>query len=722
MEHLVQEKKDSADLATNTVQSKMIRAALSFIFCALFFLMPYRLYAAALLLSPTNQTMTVGQEITVLLRVNTQGSAINAIESTITYPSNLFTGVSISKTGSILTLWAQEPAFNSVAGTVRFAGGRPSPGFNGVGDVLRITFRSSSAGNVAVNIGTSSILLNDGNGTESFNAGASQNALYTLSNPPAEPVVPDPEPEPEPTPEIVPGPEPSPEPIPESEPTSSTTPTPTPTPASTTDSSTPTPTPGSPTDTTPTPTNGSVAQETPPSETAPVVSPVNLGEVPVIFEVPKFFAPTVDSIFSVIPQGVRTEVREAREAIQESKVYKAIDSAVINNPVVEEIAVKVAAPAIVATAVANLGFAARLATLFTYLQGLATQPILIFARRKKKQWGLLYSSLTKLPVDLAVVRLVDPVSGKLLQTRVSDKQGRYLFLADPGTYRLEVTKPGFAFPSEFLKDKTSDLDFADLYHGEIINVSERGIAIVRPIPLDPIEKMITPKDVISRRRKVRLQKTIAWISPTIAVLAFVIVPTLLGAGLIVLQFVLLGLFRRISHGRKSEPWGKVIDEKTKQPLPLAIVRIFDVAFNKLLETQITDRKGRYALLVGRGTFYITVEKRGYASYKSETIDRAGTRAGEIVKKDVHLKPMASGDSELISQGATSLPVPPSPEIVPEPAVTTSPELTIAPETTLTPPPAPMPSSPEVVPPDSTIGMPSVKNPYEADRTEGDHPL
>ena len=43
-------------------------------------------------------------------------------------------------------------------------------------------------------------------------------------------------------------------------------------------------------------------------------------------------------------------------------------------------------------------------------------------------------------------------------------------------------------------------------------------------------------------------------------------------------------------------------------------------------------------MVGRGTFYITVEKPGYAPYRSEIMDLTKAEASEIVKRDIKLKP------------------------------------------------------------------------------------
>ena len=52
----------------------------------------------------------------------------------------------------------------------------------------------------------------------------------------------------------------------------------------------------------------------------------------------------------------------------------------------------------------------------------------LFGRRKRAKWGVVYNALTKLPVDLAVVRLVDVKTGRVIRSRVTDSEGRYAFL------------------------------------------------------------------------------------------------------------------------------------------------------------------------------------------------------------------------------------------------------------------------------------------------------
>jgi len=64
----------------------------------------------------------------------------------------------------------------------------------------------------------------------------------------------------------------------------------------------------------------------------------------------------------------------------------------------------------------------------------------------------------------------------------------------------------------------------------------------------------------------------------------------------------------------------VYDKSSKEPLKNAVIRIFDQKFNKLLETQVTDVKGRYAFLVGKNIYFISSNKEGYASALIKPLD------------------------------------------------------------------------------------------------------
>ncbi len=292
--------------------------------------------------------------------------------------------------------------------------------------------------------------------------------------------------------------------------------------------------------------------------------------------------------------------------------------AIIQSEAVQE-AANIAAPLAVAVAIANVAFAASLLSIFNYLWFLFTQPLLLIGRKKRQRWGIVYNALSKTPIDLAAVRLVHAKTNLILQTRITDIKGRFSFHVRPGQYRVEAVKAGFTFPSEYVKGVTEDGEFVDIYHGEIINVQEETNIAVN-IPLDPSAKEETPRAFLFKRALRRLQSWIGLISVFVTLGSLVISPSYLLFGLLVGQILIYLLFRRLAMPRPPKGWGIVYDSGTRRPMSGTIVRIFDRKFNKLLETQVTDRRGNYGFFAKKNVYFITADKPEYERYKSEDID------------------------------------------------------------------------------------------------------
>lgn len=139
------------------------------LFAGLFFsvTMVHTAYAANLIISPSSVTTTVGKTFTVDLVVNNNVEAINAVSAMITFPKDSLQVTSLSKKGSFINLWAEEPAFSNDNGNVSLEGVALNPGFNkATGKVLSVTFKSLQAGNVSVAVKSGSVLANDGNATD----------------------------------------------------------------------------------------------------------------------------------------------------------------------------------------------------------------------------------------------------------------------------------------------------------------------------------------------------------------------------------------------------------------------------------------------------------------------------------------------------------------------------------------------------------------------------
>jgi uncharacterized repeat protein (TIGR01451 family) len=311
---------------------------------------------------------------------------------------------------------------------------------------------------------------------------------------------------------------------------------------------------------------------------------------------------------------------------------------IITEPQTKIISQNIITPILIAVAAINtIPMTILLTTyLLPYLHLLFVEPLLFLFRRKRKKWGVVYNALSKMPVDLAVVRLFRAKDNKLLQTRVTDKQGRYIFIVkEPGKYYISVIKNGFFFPTKYLSFDKQDAKYIDLYHGEAIEVTDQEAVITANVPLDPSEKKIMPeRQVIFGYLFKNLRLVISYVGLILAGLIFLIYPTWITGISILFHILLFTIFMRLLVPPKPKSWGIVYDQKTKEPLHYAIVRIFDIKFNKLLETQVTDSKGRYSFLVSKNQYQLLAEKIGYANKEIKPVDLVEKE--EIVDLDLGL--------------------------------------------------------------------------------------
>lgn len=145
--------------------------------------------AATIYFSPSSGNFTVGDILTVSVLVDTGGLAINNSDAVINFPSGLLEVVSTTKSGSIFSLWVEEPAFSNSAGTISFNGGLPTPGFTGTaGKILNIVFSVRNAGTASLIFSSAAVRANDGYGTDILQTRAqAQLNLIVQEGPPQTP-------------------------------------------------------------------------------------------------------------------------------------------------------------------------------------------------------------------------------------------------------------------------------------------------------------------------------------------------------------------------------------------------------------------------------------------------------------------------------------------------------------------------------------------------------
>ncbi len=309
---------------------------------------------------------------------------------------------------------------------------------------------------------------------------------------------------------------------------------------------------------------------------------------------------------------------------------------IIDDPKVEETAKTTLAPVAAAATAASLAPALGFLNLMNYLRFLFLQPLLLLGRKKRKKWGVVYNAATRMPVDLAVVRLINTNTEKLVQSRVTDRRGRFIFFVDEGSYRIDIQKKGFVFPSQTLKGEKEDGPYVDIYHGEPILVKEKGTAITANIPLDPGGLEKTPHRVIIEKVVRGIQFGVAALSIVLGLVSFIITPTIFVGLLFILQVLLYLLFWRLSVSKKPKSWGIVYDAKTQQPVKRATIRLYTKKHDKLAAHQTTDNQGRYAFLVGPNEYYLKLEKEGYMSKRDDLTITHNTM--DSIEKDIPLNP------------------------------------------------------------------------------------
>ncbi|MBM5789969.1 carboxypeptidase regulatory-like domain-containing protein, partial [Candidatus Parcubacteria bacterium] len=325
---------------------------------------------------------------------------------------------------------------------------------------------------------------------------------------------------------------------------------------------------------------------------------------------------------NVLNTPLTQTVQETLEIVRESEtVQKTVD---------------IATPTIAVTAGASVLVMTVAFDLLPFLHYVFTAPILLLWRRKRKGYGVVYHAVSRLPVDLAVVRLflvedeTKPGPGRLIQSRVTDKQGRFFFLIQPGSYRLTATKAGLRFPTDYLKEVRDDGTYLDVYHGELIRVTEQDAVITPNIPLDPVEAGQTQSSTraVWQARLRWLQRLVAVSGVLISFAVLLIRPSVLAGAMMIVQVLVYLLARRLARPRKPKNWGIVYDRETKRPLANVVARVFEPKYNKLLHTVVTDTRGRYAFLLGPSEYYAVFEKQGYRPTQVRPIDLRG-KAGAL---------------------------------------------------------------------------------------------
>ena len=196
-------------------------------------------------------------------------------------------------------------------------------------------------------------------------------------------------------------------------------------------------------------------------------------------------------------------------------------------------------------------------------------------------------------------------------------------MVSAGSYYLVVSKKGFQ------DTKTSIINIKSGTESLNIEVSllPESSFIVRTKPLFKFIAFVF--------RMINRCNLFILIFGTLAsIVVAIILPTLF-------NFIILGVYflfdfiKYLLSRTTLKSFGQVLNKNTKQPVALAIVRLFDANKNCLLTSRATDVGGKFQFLLATGSYYVTCAKEGYKPFMSQPLILA--KAG-ILTWDITLEP------------------------------------------------------------------------------------
>jgi len=175
---------------------------------------------------------------------------------------------------------------------------------------------------------------------------------------------------------------------------------------------------------------------------------------------------------------------------------------------------------------------------------------------------------------------------------------------------------------------------------------------------------------VLRDRTVKVTRYVIGLSGLIiSGVSLIISPTPLISGFFFGHMLFFGITHRLAYAKVKANWGMVKDKDKGKPLAKVLIRVFDAEYDKLVDTAMTDNKGRYAMLVGPAKYYVTFEKQGYATKQSQVIDfssQATNGMGGMIAVSVELVEGESGEPKEEEPREPVIPVIPKPKPEPEP--------------------------------------------------------
>jgi len=256
----------------------------------------------------------------------------------------------------------------------------------------------------------------------------------------------------------------------------------------------------------------------------------------------------------------------------------------------------------------------------------------IIGRRKKEErnWGVVFDNQTHMPIPAVKIMLLDQM-GKEMSTTYSDKDGRFGFLVEPGTYVINVFKKDYTLITEMRHDDI----YGNLYDGKEVTIKKDQVMLSN---IAMKSENINWQEYAAKKSKQYRSKwstvkkylftSIYFIGFTATAIITYFYPS-------IFNFVMMSIYIALFIYQKflvKKKYG-IIETQERKPIPFAIVNLYDKETNEKHNFAVTDSIGRYYLLSNNGRYNLKAKGQPVSGVRFEKVYDIHVTDG-IVRKDI----------------------------------------------------------------------------------------
>ncbi len=255
-------------------------------------------------------------------------------------------------------------------------------------------------------------------------------------------------------------------------------------------------------------------------------------------------------------------------------------------------------------------------------------------RRRRYPWGTVFDAQSDLPLELAIVRL-KTAEGRILETRVTDRAGRFGFLAHSGTFLLEAIKNGFETAPA---SSASGSRYQPVLHSPKMVIAQDEAVILVNIPLRSLVSK-GGRWLSGSRWLGTLHRPALFISVPVGLANYLLLPSSLN--LIVL--IVLGLVIASEWLILSPRFFGLVTGPDHRPLAGVVLQLVRTEDRKVVCTQVTDYLGHYSFLVRPGSYQMRVNSPTWRapSWLDTTVFKVTNPTGGIIDRWICVAPATS---------------------------------------------------------------------------------